>query len=149
MLYRIGVSGAWNSYFLKPVPRVLLHHVTTITMADFMLMFLLQKLLSLLALLTLQAFMCMLQVFFSVFSVFLWHNYRAKYWSGMYTTSVWVGFSGFLCTQIFLEKTLCLDRIRKALASCGWALTDCYQDVKRRSNSIIKNVFEPNHLPCL
>jgi len=63
----------------------------------------------------------------------MWQNYSTTYWSGMYTTLFWVGFSGFKFMQIFFEKTLCLwnffffrkrgekDRIRKALTSCGCA----------------------------
>ncbi len=45
----------------------------------------------------------MLQVF-SIFSVSLWQNYSATYWSGMYTTPFCVSSSGFVCTQICLRK---------------------------------------------
>ena len=51
-------------------------------------------------------FMSIVQVF-SVFSVSLWQNYSATYWSGMYTT--W--FCGFVWTQIFLETRKKKDRI--------------------------------------
>ncbi len=135
-----------NDYVITPCldpNQTLLCHETTTT-ADYMLVFVLQKLLSLLALLkqnicvlcwvcTQRArFMHMLQVFFSVFSLSLWHNYSTTYWSGMYTTSFWVVFSG-LCVRryflrwnsvhrIFFQNEEKNDWIGKALASCGRGL---------------------------
>ncbi len=59
-------------------------------------------------------FMCILQVFFSILSVSLWQNYSATYWSGMYTTSFWVSFCGFMCTQIFLwDNAVFMEERRK------------------------------------
>ncbi len=48
----------------------------------------------------------MLQVLFSIYSVSLWQNYSATYWSGMFTTLFRVGFSVclFLYMQIFLRR---------------------------------------------
>lgn len=77
---------------------------------------------------------------FSVFSVALWQNYSATYLSGIYTASFWIGFSGFMYMQIFLEMTQCfmeehrkkrLDR--KALALWWWALNLCFEN-KWKSN---------------
>jgi len=112
----------WNDYVIKPCldpSQTPLRHVTaTTTLANYILVFMLQKLLSLLALLMFvysaqkMSFLRMLKVFSSVFSVSLWQNYSTTYWSGMYTTSFWVGFSGFMCTQIFLETTPCLQNFR-------------------------------------
>jgi len=33
-------------------------------------------------------------------------------------------FRGFMCTQIFLETRIKKDRLGKALASCGWGLSE-------------------------
>lgn len=69
-------------------------------------------------------FTCMLQVFFTVFSVYLWQNYSTTYRSGMYTTSS-VSFSGLVCTQFIY--------------------TECFlkQGGKNRENSVcVTDVFQ-------
>ncbi len=39
-----------------------------------------------------------------LFSVSQWQNYSATYWSGMYTTSFWVGFTDISWDELFLEQ---------------------------------------------
>ncbi len=58
------------------------------------------------------------------FSVSLWDNYSATYWSGMYTTSFWVCFSSFIYTQIFLETTPCLHEEKKIWLGKLWLRVD-------------------------
>ncbi len=76
-------------------------------------------------------FTCMLQVFFSVFSVSLWQNYSATYWSGVYTTSFCFG---FVCTQIFLEMRE--KKVGKALGSCRWALNLLWKQLVTSSSTV-------------
>lgn len=68
----------------------------------------------------LQHFMCMLQVFFSVLSVLPWQNFSASYWFGVYTTSFWIGFIGFVCPQIILKTRLEIEALARVVVGLYW-----------------------------
>ncbi len=130
-----------------------LRHVTATTKENYMLLFVLQKLLSLLALPTLLAFLVVLSLytvrkvyehapsllcFYCISVAELRHVL-------MNTAAVWVCFSGFVCMQIFLETTMCLEKNKKikdcigeALPSCGWALS-------RYSDPAFSDLMLPSH----
>ncbi len=75
-------------------------------------------------------FMSIVQVFFSVFSVSLWQNYRATFWSGMYTTSFCVDFMVSCVRRYFLRRGGKKDWIGKALASCGCSLRPALSELR-------------------
>jgi len=117
-------------------------HVTATTITvDYVIVFVLQKLLKPTSFITAKSIasmqlwwatsdngqhhtlvMRMLKVFFSVYSVYLWQNYSAPYWSGIYTTPLSVGFSGFMFTDNFFRTREKNDQIGNAPASCGQSL---------------------------
>ncbi len=64
---------------------------------------------------------------FSVFSVSLWQNHSATYWSGMYTTLFCISFM-VSCVHIHIHRYFLRrentkkDQIGKVLALCGFSL---------------------------